>query len=51
MKVSQLNSLLERRIYDFTRTALGVLLLNNRVLNRHLKNNINGYMLTLDTIH
>ena len=38
-------------ILDFTRTALGVLLLNNRVLNRHLKNNINGYMLTLDTIH
>ena len=38
-------------IIDFTKTALGVLLLNNRVLNRHLKNNINGYMLTLDTIH
>jgi len=38
-------------ILDFTRTAHGVLLLNNRVLNRHLKNKINGYMLTLDTIH
>jgi len=38
-------------ILNFTKTALGVLLLNNRVLNRHLKNNINGYILTLQTIH
>ena len=38
-------------ILKFTKLALGVLLLNNRVLNRHLKNNINGYMLTLQTIH
>ena len=37
-------------LLNFTQTALGVLLLNNRVLNRHLKNNINGYILTLQTM-
>jgi hypothetical protein len=37
-------------LLNFTQTALAVLLLNNRVLNRHLKNNINGYILTLQTM-
>jgi len=38
-------------LLNFAQTALGVVLLNNRVLNRHLKNNINGYILTLQTMH
>ncbi len=38
-------------ILKFTKIALSVLLLKNRVLNRHLKNNINGYILTLQSIH
>jgi len=40
-----------RELLAFTKLALGVLLLNNRVSTRQLKNNIKGYMLTLQTTH
>ena len=37
-------------ILAFAKLALGILLLNNRVSSRHLKNNIKGYMITLQAI-
>jgi len=39
-----------KELLAFIKLALGVLLLNNRVSTRQLKNNAKGYMLTLQTI-
>ena len=39
-----------KELLAFIKLALGVLLLNNRVSTRQLKNNVKGYMLTLQTI-
>ena len=40
-----------KELLAFIKLALGVLLLNNRVSTRQLKNNVKGYILTLQTIH
>jgi len=40
-----------KELLAFIKLALGVLLLNNRVSTRQLKNNMKGYILTLQTIH
>jgi hypothetical protein len=39
-----------KELLDFIKLALGVLLLNNRVSTRQLKNNVKGYIITLQTI-
>ena len=39
-----------KELLAFIKLALGVLLLNNRVSTRQLKNNVKGYILTLQTI-
>uniref|UniRef100_A0A6C0ENW9 SET domain-containing protein n=1 Tax=viral metagenome TaxID=1070528 RepID=A0A6C0ENW9_9ZZZZ len=40
-----------KELLAFIKLALGILLLNNRVSTRQLKNNVRGYILTLRTIH
>jgi hypothetical protein len=37
-------------LLKFTKMTLGILLMNNRVSHRHLKNSTNGYILTLQSI-
>ena len=39
-----------KELLSFIKLALGILLLNNRVSTRQLKNNMRGYILTLQTI-